>query len=79
MCLYVRELILFEFVQLHDTATLRVLKTYTTETPLNSAAIAPLKPYVCREILSSFHFSLNPLVGPLRRWSRSNECHDYLT
>ncbi|KAG8962403.1 translation initiation factor eIF3 subunit [Tulasnella sp. 419] len=32
--------------RLHDTRTLRVLKTYTTETPLNSAAIAPLKPYI---------------------------------
>ena len=33
-------------VQLHETRTLVVLKTYVTETPLNSAAIAPLKPYV---------------------------------
>ncbi|PAV17491.1 WD40 domain containing protein [Pyrrhoderma noxium] len=32
--------------RLHDTRTLRVLKTYTTETPLNSASIAPLKPYI---------------------------------
>ncbi|KAI5118251.1 hypothetical protein M0805_007500 [Coniferiporia weirii] len=32
--------------RLHDTRTLQVLKTYATETPLNSAAIAPLKPYV---------------------------------
>ncbi len=32
--------------QLHETRTLMVLKTYVTETPLNSAAIAPLKPYV---------------------------------
>ncbi|KAL5512769.1 hypothetical protein ACEPAG_3035 [Sanghuangporus baumii] len=32
--------------RLHDTRTLRVLKTYQTETPLNSAAIAPGKPYV---------------------------------
>jgi len=32
--------------RLHDTRTLAVLKTYTTETPLNSAAIAPLRPYV---------------------------------
>ncbi|KZV81304.1 putative TIF34-translation initiation factor eIF3, p39 subunit [Exidia glandulosa HHB12029] len=32
--------------RLHETATLRVLKTYATETPLNSAAIAPLRPYV---------------------------------
>ena len=32
--------------KLHETKTLTVLKTYTTETPLNSAAIAPGKPYV---------------------------------
>ena len=32
--------------QLYDIKTLMVLKTYPTETPLNSAAIAPVKPYV---------------------------------
>ncbi|KAH8109243.1 WD40 repeat-like protein [Phellopilus nigrolimitatus] len=32
--------------RLHDTRTLQVLKTYSTETPLNSAAIAFQKPYV---------------------------------
>jgi len=32
--------------RLHDTKTLQVIKTYTTETPLNSAAIAPTQPYV---------------------------------
>ncbi|KZT19976.1 WD40 repeat-like protein [Neolentinus lepideus HHB14362 ss-1] len=32
--------------RLHDTKTLAVLKTYPTETPLNSAAIAPKRPYV---------------------------------
>ncbi|EPQ54937.1 hypothetical protein GLOTRDRAFT_9627, partial [Gloeophyllum trabeum ATCC 11539] len=32
--------------RLHDTKTLMVLKTYSTETPLNSAAIAPKRPYV---------------------------------
>ncbi|KAG0704161.1 WD40-repeat-containing domain protein [Suillus ampliporus] len=32
--------------RLHDTKTLRVLKTFTTETPLNSASLAPNKPYV---------------------------------
>jgi len=32
--------------RLHDTKTLRVLKTYTTETPLNSASLAPNRPYV---------------------------------
>jgi len=32
--------------RLHDTKTLAVLKTFPTETPLNSAAIAPLRPYV---------------------------------
>ncbi|TFK71291.1 WD40 repeat-like protein [Pluteus cervinus] len=32
--------------RIHDTKTLMVIKTYTTETPLNSAALAPTKPYV---------------------------------
>lgn len=32
--------------QLYDIKTLMVLKTYPTETPLNSAAIAAVKPYV---------------------------------
>ncbi|KAG9014130.1 translation initiation factor eIF3 subunit [Tulasnella sp. JGI-2019a] len=32
--------------RLHDTKTLAVLKTYTTETPLNSAAIAPHRPFI---------------------------------
>ncbi|KIO05317.1 hypothetical protein M404DRAFT_15355 [Pisolithus tinctorius Marx 270] len=32
--------------RLHDTKTLRVLKTFSTETPLNSAALAPNKPYI---------------------------------
>jgi len=32
--------------KLHDANSLKTIKTYTTETPLNSAAIAPLKPYV---------------------------------
>ncbi|EGN94035.1 hypothetical protein SERLA73DRAFT_189186 [Serpula lacrymans var. lacrymans S7.3] len=32
--------------RLHDTKTLRVLKTFTTETPLNSAALDPFRPYV---------------------------------
>lgn len=32
--------------RLHDTRTLNVIKTYPTETPLNSASIAPLRPYI---------------------------------
>lgn len=32
--------------RLHDTKTLRVLKTYSAETPLNSAALTPNKPYI---------------------------------
>ncbi|KAF8299285.1 WD40 repeat-like protein [Clavulina sp. PMI_390] len=32
--------------KLHVTSTLKTLKTYPTETPLNSASIATLKPYV---------------------------------
>lgn len=33
-------------IQIHDTKTLMVLKTYPTETPLNSAALATARPYV---------------------------------
>ncbi|KAF8630497.1 hypothetical protein AX15_002892 [Amanita polypyramis BW_CC] len=32
--------------RIHDTKDLMVLKTFTTETPLNSAALAPNRPYV---------------------------------
>lgn len=32
--------------QIHDSKTLTVLKTFSTETPLNSASLAPTMPYV---------------------------------
>ncbi|KAG8738033.1 translation initiation factor eIF3 subunit [Ceratobasidium sp. 414] len=32
--------------KLHETKTLKVLKNYMTDGPLNSAAIAPLRPYI---------------------------------
>ncbi|KAJ7066528.1 WD40-repeat-containing domain protein [Mycena amicta] len=32
--------------RIHDIKTLMVIKTFTTETPLNSAALAPNRPYV---------------------------------
>jgi len=32
--------------KLHDSKNLQVLKTFTTETPLNSACITPARPYV---------------------------------
>ena len=32
--------------RIHDAKTLTVLKTFSTETPLNSAALAPNMPYV---------------------------------
>jgi len=35
-----------KIARLHDTRTLNVLKTFSTETPLNSAAIAFGKPYI---------------------------------
>ena len=38
--------------RIHDTKTLTVLKTFQTETPLNSAALAPNMPYV--RVFSSF-------------------------
>ncbi len=34
-------------VQIHDTKNLMVIKTFNTETPLNSAALAPNRPFVC--------------------------------
>jgi len=40
-------LILILWTQLFETKTLEELKSYVTETPLNSAAIAPKRPYVC--------------------------------
>jgi translation initiation factor 3 subunit I len=36
----------FSHDQIHDTKNLMVIKTFTTETPLNSAALAPDRPYV---------------------------------
>ncbi|KAI6098172.1 quinon protein alcohol dehydrogenase-like superfamily, partial [Pisolithus sp. B1] len=35
-----------KIARLHDTKMLQVLKTYSTQTPLNSAALAPNKPYI---------------------------------
>lgn len=32
--------------QIHDSKNLQILKTFASETPLNSACITPLKPYV---------------------------------
>lgn len=62
--------------QLHDTKTLRVLKTYSTETPLNSAALAPNKPYVrTNYLLLLFIFKLRRLGSP--RWrTRGDAGHD---
>ena len=62
--------------KLHDTKTLRVLKTFPTETPLNSAALAPNKPYVrtiCLGILSIFK-SIN--IGSPRWRTRGNAGHN---
>ncbi|THG98498.1 hypothetical protein EW026_g3696 [Hermanssonia centrifuga] len=36
----------YEACQIYDTRTLMVIKTFQTETPLNSAALAPNKPYI---------------------------------
>lgn len=58
--------------QIHDTKNLMVLKMFATETPLNSAAIAPNRPYVC--FYSFVHSTrFDPLKGPSRWWSRRNE------
>ncbi|KAF7979195.1 hypothetical protein HWV62_121 [Athelia sp. TMB] len=35
-----------KMARIHDTKTLMVIKTYSTETPLNSAALSPDRPYV---------------------------------
>ena len=67
--------------RIHDAKTLTVLKTFPTETPLNSAALAPNMPYV-RPPPSSHHppgQNLRLLFfgkGSAWRWSGSDECHD---
>jgi translation initiation factor 3 subunit I len=50
--------------RLHETKTLRVLKTFTTETPLNSAAIAPGQPYI---LLGGGQDAMNVTTTSLRQ------------
>ncbi len=50
--------------RIHDTKTLMVIKTYTTETPLNSAALAPNKPYV---LLGGGQDAMNVTTTSLRQ------------
>lgn len=44
--------------RIHDTKTLTVLKTFPTETPLNSAALTPNMPYVRRFFPADYMYSL---------------------
>ncbi|KAF8500536.1 WD40 repeat-like protein [Gautieria morchelliformis] len=50
--------------RLHDTRTLDVIKTYPTETPLNSAAIAPIRPYI---LLGGGQEAMNVTTTSLRQ------------
>jgi translation initiation factor 3 subunit I len=50
--------------RVHETKTLRVLKTYTTETPLNSAALSPSMPYV---LLGGGQDAMNVTTTSLRQ------------
>ncbi|KAJ7444097.1 eukaryotic translation initiation factor 3 [Mycena galericulata] len=53
-----------KIARIHDTKTLMVIKTYTTETPLNSAALAPTRPYV---LLRSGQEAMNVTISSLRQ------------
>ena len=62
-------------MQIHDTKNLMVIKTFNTETPLNSAALAPNRPFVsvyatCLSSGCNFRF-----VGSTWRGPRGYECH----
>jgi len=50
--------------RVHETKTLTVLKTYVTETPLNSAALAPNRPYV---LLGGGQEAMNVTTTSLRQ------------
>jgi translation initiation factor 3 subunit I len=50
--------------RIHDIRNLMVIKTYTTETPLNSAAIAPNRPYV---LLGGGQDAMNVTTTSLRQ------------
>jgi translation initiation factor 3 subunit I len=73
--------------RIHDTKTLTVLKTFQTETPLNSAALTPNLPYVRGSVFYTRSFDemcllLPPTahsLGPTGRRSRSHERHDDIT
>jgi len=60
--------------RIHDTKTLTVLKTFQTETPLNSAALAPNMPYVLlgggQEAMSVTTTSLRQGKFEARFWHR---------
>jgi len=60
--------------RIHDTKTLTVLKTFPTETPLNSAALAPNLPYVLlgggQEAMSVTMTSLRQGKFEARFWHR---------
>nr|GAT45747.1 eukaryotic translation initiation factor 3 [Mycena chlorophos] len=50
--------------RIHDIKTLMVIKTFTTETPLNSAALAPNRPYV---LLGGGQEAMNVTTTSLRQ------------
>lgn len=58
--------------QIHDTKDIMVIKTFTTETPLNSAALAPNRPYVCPRLLIDYGVN-STRTGPVGGRSGGNE------
>lgn len=64
--------------QIHDTKTLMVIKTYTTETPLNSSALAPNRPYVGTLISYEKRWT-DSSQDPSGWWPRSQGRYDNIT
>ena len=63
--------------RIHDAKTLTVLKTFPTETPLNSAALAPNMPYVRFPFPRRYeNMFILTCEGSSGRWSRGDERHD---
>jgi hypothetical protein len=50
-----------------------VIKTYSTETPLNSAALAPNRPYVRLNVVAFILILLTSSVGAFGRRTGSHE------
>jgi translation initiation factor 3 subunit I len=65
--------------RIHDTKSLMVIKTYATETPLNSAALASTQPYVrLFLLLRTCNLLVQLYAGPSRRWPNRDVDYYYL-